>query len=71
MRFHKSKMVSAVDARALIQASASSLNANIVISHNENWYDVRSMTQRELDDFVSDLLRANIAAVQAGLLFPH
>ena len=38
-----------------------------VISLNDTWYDVRLMTNRELNDFVSDLLRANLADLQSGL----
>jgi hypothetical protein len=41
MRFHKSKRISAADAEALIDSPTSSLNGNSVISHNNDWYDVR------------------------------
>ena len=71
MRFHKSKMISAAHAELLIEALPSSLNGNVVICHNEDWYDVRSMTKRELNDFVSDLLRAEQAALKSGLITPH
>ena len=67
MRFHKSRMISAADAELL----TSSLNGNVVISHNEDWYDVRLMTGRELEDFVSDLLSAERAALQSGRIIPH
>jgi hypothetical protein len=71
MRFHKSKRISAADAEALIDSPTSSLNGNSVISHNNDWYDVRLMTMRELDDFVSDLLHAERAALESGLITPH
>ena len=54
-----------------IETSTSSLNGNVVISHNEDWYDVRLMTGRELEDFVSDLLSAERAALQSGRIIPH
>ena len=71
MRFHKSKKISAADAELLIETSTSSLNDNVVIAHDENWYDVRQMTPRELHDFVADLLRADLIARQSGLVTPH
>ena len=66
MRFHKSRMISAADAERLIETSTSSLNGNVVISHNEDWYDVRLMTGRELEDFVSDLLERGTSRIAVG-----
>jgi hypothetical protein len=71
MRFHKAKGISAADAGSIIDPGTSSHNANLVISHNDDWYDVRSMTARELEDFMSDLLREERAALQSGLIIPH
>ena len=71
MRFHKARMISATDAAQLIGTPSSSLSDNVVISHNDDWYDVRAMTARELDDFVSDLLRAEAAALRSGQVDPH
>jgi hypothetical protein len=72
VRFHKAKKVSAADTKLLIGTSASSLNANVVVSHNDcDWYDVRLMTHAELQDFVDDLLRAERILLQSGLLNPH
>ena len=44
---------------------------NVVMSHADKWYDVRSLIGRELDEFVADLLRAEAADLQAGCLTPH
>lgn len=71
MRFHKSKKISASDAEMLIGTCTSSLNDNIVIAHDEDWYDVRQMTPRELHDFVADLLRADLIALRSGRVTPH
>ena len=71
VRFHKARMISAREAKQLIEAPSLSLNENVAIAHNEEWYDVRSMTARELDDFVGDLLRAEAAALRSGLTDPH
>ena len=71
MRFHKAKEVSKDDADAIARTVTSSLNVNVVISLNDTWYDVRLMTNRELNDFVGDLLRANLADLQSGLNIRH
>ncbi len=71
MRFHKSKKISAEDAQQIRESATSSLNEHVVISHNDDWYDVRGMTSSELADFVADLLRAENAAIESGLTTPH
>jgi hypothetical protein len=71
MRFHKAKKVSRGDAKLIIGTATSSLNDNLVISQNDVWYDVRSMTTSELEDFLNDLLRAEFANSQSGLITPH
>ena len=72
IRFHKSKKISAAEAELILEESTSSLNDNVVICHDdEDWYDVRLMTPRELHDFVADLLRADLAAEQSGIITPH
>jgi hypothetical protein len=71
VRFHKAKGISAAVAGSIIETCTSSHNANVVLSHNDDWYDVRLMTRRELEDFMSDLLREERAALQSGLITPH
>jgi hypothetical protein len=71
MRYHKSRKISATDAELIIETSTSSLNEHVVISHNDDWYDVRLMTGCELQDFVGDLLRAERAAIESGAITPH
>lgn len=71
MRFHKAKSISPAEAELIIETSTSSLNAHVVICHNDDWYDVRLMTTGELDDFVSDLFRSEQAALASGLIVPH
>lgn len=71
MRFHKAKKVSRGDAELIVGTATSSLNDNLVISQNGIWYDVRSMTSRELENFVNDLLSAEFASSQSGLITPH
>ena len=71
MRYHKSRKVTAADAERIMESATSSLNEHVVISHNDDWYDVRLMTRSELQDFVADLLRAEASAVEAGLIRLH
>jgi hypothetical protein len=72
MRFHKARKISWAEAKLIHQSCLSSLNANVVMSHNDqDWYDIRGMTENELEDFVSDLLRAERALLQSGLILPH
>jgi hypothetical protein len=71
MRFHKAKRVSAIEAKWIIAEAPSSLSETIAICHDENWYDVRLMTKHELQEFVLDLLRGELAALQSGQMVPH
>jgi hypothetical protein len=72
MRFHKARKISWAEAKLIYQTCTSSLNANVVMSHNEHdWYDIRRMTEDELEDFVRDLLCAERALLHSGLILPH
>ena len=71
MRFHKSKKISPAEAQRIKDTSVTSLNEHVVISHNDDWYDVRLMTSVELQDFVADLLQADESAIKSGLITPH
>jgi hypothetical protein len=71
MRYHKATAISKVEADFIAETSLSSLNENVVICHGEQWYDVREMTEKELDDFLADLLRARLEELRAGRVVPH
>ena len=71
MRFHKSKKINPAEAERIIDTSVTSLNEHVVISHRDDWYDVRLMTSAELQDFVADLLQADESAIKSGLITPH
>ena len=71
MRFHKAIKISQPEADFIIESANSSLNDLVVMSHFNDWYDVRSLTGKELDEFVGDLLRAHAAELQAGINLPH
>jgi hypothetical protein len=71
MRYHKAVEIHKVEADFIAATSVASLNENVVICHGQHWYDVRGMTERELEEFVADLLRAQLEELHAGLLLPH
>jgi hypothetical protein len=70
MRYHKAKIISKPEADYVI-GTADSTRALVVISHHDTWYDVRALTEIELDEFFGDLLRSDMAAIRAGCITPH
>lgn len=62
MRYHKAIAITRAEADLLVKRPSRSLNACVVIQHIDDWYDVRKMTEKELDYFVQDLVRAHFAA---------
>jgi len=69
MRFHKAIEISRPEADFIIKTSSGS--DVVVMSHSDKWYDVRRLTGREIDEFVADLLRADMANLRAGCVTPH
>jgi hypothetical protein len=69
MRFHKAIEISRPEADFIIGTSLGS--DVVVISHSDKWYDIRRLTGSELDEFVADLLRAEMANLRAGCVRPH
>lgn len=71
MRYHKAIKITRPEAHSIIEAATESRNDLVAMSHREGWYDVRSLTEKELDEFLEDLLRADIANLRAGCITPH
>jgi hypothetical protein len=71
MRYHKAVRITQPEADFIISGPTTSLNDCVVVEDEGDWYDVRAMTERELDDFVEGLQRARIAALAAGSVTPH
>jgi hypothetical protein len=61
MRYHKAIKISRPEAHFIIGTTTSSHTDLVVISHHDEWYDVRSLTKKELDGFLGDLMRADLA----------
>lgn len=59
------------EADFLIQTATSSRNTLAVISHHDDWYDVRGLTEKEFDEFFWDLLRDDMENMRAGCTRPH
>jgi hypothetical protein len=71
MRFHKAVEVTEEQARAITGTPTPALSSVVVISQGEHYYDVRGMTQAEIQAFVDDLARIECAAVDAAAARPH
>lgn len=71
MRYHKAKKISKPEADYVIETADSSRNALVIMNHHNTWYDVRAMTEKELDEFFADLLRSDLANIRAGCITPH
>ncbi len=61
-RYHKAIEITEAEADLIIASSTKSITDVVVISQAEKWYDVRAMTQGELEAFTADLERAKTAA---------
>ncbi len=65
MRYHKAVAITKLEADYIIASGSASLSDIVVLSHNDDWYDVRGMTRAELTAFSEDLERKELAAQQA------
>lgn len=65
MRYHKAIEITKPEANSIIATADAFLCDTVVISHSDKWYDVRKMSCGELEAFVADLARAEIAAADA------
>jgi len=71
MRYHKAISITKVEADFLIDRPTASVGECIVVQIFGEWYDVRQMTERELNAFVDDMQRSYLDDVSAGFLDPH
>ena len=65
MRYHKAVAITKLEADYIIASGSASLSDIVVLSHNDDWYDVRGMTRAELTAFSEDLQRRELAEQQA------
>lgn len=71
MRYHKAVEITKAEADLIIATPGICTTDVIALSHGEQRYDVRWMTVAEIDAFVADLARAEIAAADAQTSLPN
>jgi hypothetical protein len=71
MRYFNATEVTRPEADYIRQTTDESLSNTVVISLSSRWYDVRRLTDKELRDFVEQLLREELELVRAGGQIPH
>ncbi len=71
MRYHKAVLITRPEAEYIIRSPSVSLNTCAVVESFDVWYDVRRMTEAEMEDFVASLHRDHLAGVASGRLTPH
>jgi hypothetical protein len=70
MRYHKAKILSKPEADRIIGRQTPALSDIVVISRGDRFYDVRAMTDVEIEAFVADLARAEYADLRAAAALP-
>jgi hypothetical protein len=68
-RYHKAIEISRPEPDFIIKKWSRS--DVVVLSRSDKWYDVRALAGKEVDDFVADLVRADMANLRAGCVTPH
>jgi hypothetical protein len=71
VRYHKAIKIHGPEASYISSTLSASLNGSGVVGLNGKWYDVRSLTAEEVDAFLEDLLRADVASLEAERMTPH
>ena len=64
MRYHKAVAITKLEADFIIENTRASASDIVVLSYNDDWYDVRGMTRAELLAFSDDLQRKESAKEQ-------
>jgi glycerol-3-phosphate dehydrogenase len=71
MRYHNAIAISRPEADFIIKTQAESKNNCVVVEVGGKWYDVRRMTEDELNNFVEHLQRQHAEDTRAGSPNPH
>jgi hypothetical protein len=71
MRYFNAMEITRPEADHIRLTSNVSLSDTLVISLGSKWYDVRGLTEKELQHFVEQLLREDLELVRAGAKAPH
>lgn len=67
----KAKAISEAEAHYIIDHATATTSEWAVLQHNDQWFDVRSLTEKELMNFINELDRGWNEELVAGILHPH
>lgn len=71
MRYHKAEKISPIEAKFIIDNTISARNYCVVVQHHSEWFDVRRMTEEEINSFIDDLNWARLQDEMSGFNNPH
>jgi hypothetical protein len=71
MRYFAATDITRPEADHIRLTSDESHSNILVISLGTRWYDVRRLTEKELRDFVDQLMREELEVIRAGCDTPH
>jgi hypothetical protein len=63
MRYHRAPLISGPGAAFLLERNNAAFGHAVVVSFDGQWYDVRALSSKELDDFTDDLARKRLAGM--------
>jgi hypothetical protein len=61
MRYHRAPLISGPEAAFLLEQNNAVLGHAVAVSCDGQWYDVRALSGKELQDFTDDLARKRLA----------
>ena len=71
MRYHKATEISSSHANAILESAWTSQNALPVMNLFDAWFDIRLMTDNEVESFTRDWMRNMAAEIKSGRSKPH
>jgi hypothetical protein len=71
MRYFNAAEITRPEADHIRLTCEESLSSIVVISLGSKWYDVRRLTEKELRNFVDQMLRQELELIRAGCDTPH
>jgi hypothetical protein len=71
MRYFQATEITRPEADHIRLTAGDSVSKIVVISIGTRWFDVRRLTERDLQGFVDQLMRGELALMRAGRDTPH
>jgi hypothetical protein len=63
MRYHRAPLISGPEAAFLLERNNAGLGHAVVVSCDGQWYDVRALSSKELEEFTDDLARKRLVGM--------